>query len=204
MSNRLSYQAGQWLAAHRGAAFGGVLLVAVGAASLYELNARTQPQQLRGGVVIPTEADMARTEQQEQAQKAAAEAQQAKCAAELPAAEKLAAKHLKQGDPSAAEDALRICDKYLSAAQRQLQTQAAQARVKQWQDSIAAQEKNRVAAAKKQGVSIGMSEQQVLESNWGKPRKVNTTTTANMVRQQWVYDGGYLYFENGTLRSIQN
>lgn len=143
-------------------------------------------------------------EQLARAQAAAAEAQQAKCVAELPAAEKLAAKHLKQGDPSAAEDALRDCDKHLSAAQRQLQTQAAQARVKQWQDSIAKQEKNRLAAAKQQGVSIGMSTQQVMDSNWGRPRKVNTTTTANTVRQQWVYDGGYLYFEDGVLRSIQD
>jgi len=61
------------------------------------------------------------------------------------------------------------------------------------------------AERKKLGVRIGMSEQDVLESNWGKPNDINTTTTASHVRQQWVYSyKGYLYFTDGILTSIQN
>lgn len=58
---------------------------------------------------------------------------------------------------------------------------------------------------KREGVQVGMTAQEALWSSWGKPNHVNRTTTANGVREQWVYDGGgYLYFENGTLTSIQN
>lgn len=64
----------------------------------------------------------------------------------------------------------------------------------------------RAAAAEKRkmGVAIGMTEAEVLASSWGKPRKVNRTIRADLVREQWVYDGGYLYFYNGILRTIQN
>lgn len=61
------------------------------------------------------------------------------------------------------------------------------------------------ARKKSQGVSIGMSKQDVLDSSWGKPDHINTTTTRYGVHEQWVYGGGnYLYFENGKLTSIQN
>ena len=56
----------------------------------------------------------------------------------------------------------------------------------------------------KRGVSIGMSMQEALASSWGKPRKVNRTITATRIREQWVYSGSYLYFEDGVLTSIQN
>jgi hypothetical protein len=60
-------------------------------------------------------------------------------------------------------------------------------------------------ARKSQGVAIGMTEEEVLASSWGKPQSVNTTTTAGGYRAQWVYRGrNYLYFENGVLRTIQN
>lgn len=58
--------------------------------------------------------------------------------------------------------------------------------------------------AAKGGVRIGMSKKQVLASNWGKPSSVNRTTSANGTAEQWVYDGSYLYFQNGILRTIQN
>ena len=58
---------------------------------------------------------------------------------------------------------------------------------------------------KKEGVSIGMSAERVLLSNWGKPEKINRTTNKFGEREQWVYgSGNYLYFENGVLTSIQN
>jgi hypothetical protein len=60
------------------------------------------------------------------------------------------------------------------------------------------------AAAHKGGVPIGYSPGQVRASSWGAPQKVNLTTTANHVREQWVYPGGHLYFDDGVLTAIQN
>ncbi|AFM41004.1 hypothetical protein Desaci_2029 [Desulfosporosinus acidiphilus SJ4] len=61
------------------------------------------------------------------------------------------------------------------------------------------------ALAKTQGVRIGMTQQQVLDSSWGRPNEVNRTVTANGTHEQWVYDnGGYLYFDNGILTAVQN
>ena len=61
------------------------------------------------------------------------------------------------------------------------------------------------AAKKSVGVSIGASKQDVYDSAWGRPQKVNTTTNAYGTREQWVYGGSnYLYFRNGVLESIQN
>lgn len=58
---------------------------------------------------------------------------------------------------------------------------------------------------KKEGVYIGMTKQQVLDSMWGEPIKINTTTTRYGVNEQWVYpNNNYLYFENGKLTAIQN
>ncbi len=61
------------------------------------------------------------------------------------------------------------------------------------------------ARKKSEGVRIGMSKQDVLDSSWGKPYDINTSTGSWGVHEQWVYGGGnYLYFENGILTSIQN
>lgn len=60
------------------------------------------------------------------------------------------------------------------------------------------------AKKKKEGVNIGMSKQDVLDSSWGRPSHINRTTTARGTREQWVYDGNYLYFDADTLTSIQN
>jgi hypothetical protein len=71
-------------------------------------------------------------------------------------------------------------------------------------DAIAAKAK---AAAKKEGVTIGMTKEQVLGSSWGKPSRINTSTYSFGTKEQWVYDryqNGYLYFENGILTSISN
>jgi hypothetical protein len=81
----------------------------------------------------------------------------------------------------------------------------------QWQqatDAKARQEQKAEAARKKrEGVRLGMSPQDVLDSSWGKPDKINRTTRASGTREQWVYRSrieGYLYFENDVLTSIQN
>lgn len=57
---------------------------------------------------------------------------------------------------------------------------------------------------KKAGVTLGMSQQDVLDSSWGRPSHINRTTNVRGVSEQWVYDGGYLYFDDGVLTSIQN
>jgi len=52
-------------------------------------------------------------------------------------------------------------------------------------------------------VFIGWSKEQC-KLSWGDPNKINRTTTKFSVTEQWVYDGGYLYFEDGKLNAIQN
>ncbi len=61
-----------------------------------------------------------------------------------------------------------------------------------------------LAEKKKHGVTIGMTMQEVLDSSWGKPRSINKTTNANGTHEQWVYGGGYLYFDGEVLTTIQN
>lgn len=61
------------------------------------------------------------------------------------------------------------------------------------------------ARKKSEGVRTGMTQQEVLDSSWGKPKSVNKTTTRYGVHEQWVYgNNNYLYFENGILTTIQN
>jgi hypothetical protein len=65
-------------------------------------------------------------------------------------------------------------------------------------------EKSRVARKKSEGVAIGASMQDAIDSSWGRPERVNRTTTAFGDREQWVYGGGnYLYFQDGVLTTIQ-
>lgn len=52
-------------------------------------------------------------------------------------------------------------------------------------------------------VCIGWSSGMCRES-WGKPDRINRTTTAWGVSEQWVYGYNYLYFEKGVLTTIQN
>jgi len=69
----------------------------------------------------------------------------------------------------------------------------------------AKQEAELKAKAKTEGVSIGMSQEQVRNSNWGNPKSVNRTTGSYGTHEQWVYGGNnYLYFDNGILTTIQN
>ena len=68
-------------------------------------------------------------------------------------------------------------------------------------------ERKERAEWRKQGVVIGMTQERVLLSNWGKPDHVNKTHRGDgSVHEQWVYGGrhNYLYFEDGILTSIQN
>lgn len=61
------------------------------------------------------------------------------------------------------------------------------------------------AKASTEGVRIGMTTQQCIDSSWGRPDSINRTTTASGVSEQWVYgDTSYLYFDSGILTDIQN
>lgn len=51
-------------------------------------------------------------------------------------------------------------------------------------------------------IRIGMTADQV-RAAWGKPDKINSTTSAFGDTQQWVYGESYVYVDNGVLRSIQ-
>jgi flavodoxin len=120
---------------------------------------------------------------------------------------------LKQGKPGPAADVLSACDGLLQDAQakkmlatamkaREAEERKAQKAQAAVQAKLQAAEK---ARKKQEGVTIGMSQQDVLDSSWGKPDRVNRTTTANGVREQWVYGhGNYLYFTNGVLTAYQN
>ena len=59
------------------------------------------------------------------------------------------------------------------------------------------------ARRKREGVTVGMTQQDVLASSWGRPQHVNKTTYSTHTREQWVYNGEYLYFEDGILTAIQ-
>lgn len=86
-------------------------------------------------------------------------------------------------------------------AKRQKLIDAADAK---WQKEMAAVRK---ARAKSEGVSLGMTPEDVLASSWGKPTHINRTTTSYGESEQWVYRQyrrGYLYFKNGILETIQN
>lgn len=70
---------------------------------------------------------------------------------------------------------------------------------------LATEKKRQLAEWKKEGVSIGMTKERVIQSSWGKPEKINSTTNAYGTREQWVYRGhSYLYFQDGILTTIQN
>jgi hypothetical protein len=50
--------------------------------------------------------------------------------------------------------------------------------------------------------AIGMTAEQV-KRLWGPPNHINRTATSSLVREQWVYDDGYLYFDDNRLIAIQ-
>lgn len=60
-------------------------------------------------------------------------------------------------------------------------------------------------APKPKKPAIGMTADAVLDI-WGKPDKVNRTTTGRGVKEQWVYQriyGSYVYVDNGIVTAIQ-
>lgn len=55
---------------------------------------------------------------------------------------------------------------------------------------------------------IGMPKDELVNSSWGIPKKVNRDTTVNGIKEQWVYDRpynrtSYVYVTNGIVTAIQ-
>ena len=51
---------------------------------------------------------------------------------------------------------------------------------------------------------IGMTAEEVRNSTWGEPQKINTTITAYHTTEQWCYSNDrYVYLEDGIVTSIQ-
>ena len=133
------------------------------------------------------------------------------CAENLPNSVQDATGAIQRKDPKTAFDILDMCREHLTPAAeliyKKSMTDLAKVTAEQEKKSAIDAKKQaafELAAKKREGVSIGMTAADAVASSWGKPRKINRTTRANSVREQWVYDGGYLYFDNGVLTSIQN
>lgn len=66
----------------------------------------------------------------------------------------------------------------------------------------------RLAIAKRkksEGVTLGMTREDVLASSWGKPESISRTQYKWGLHEQWVYGNrNYLYFKDGILETIQN
>jgi hypothetical protein len=116
---------------------------------------------------------------------------------------KMAREYAKKNNHENVVNLLRLCEKRLAeGTEAQKLLSNAYVIVEKNQ---AAYRKRELAQWKKEGVSIGMTPERVLQSSWGKPEKINTTTNAFGTSEQWVYRGhNYLYFQDGKLTTIQN
>jgi len=51
---------------------------------------------------------------------------------------------------------------------------------------------------------IGMTEEKLLQTLWGKPKEINKTETKDGVSEQWVYESNrYVYLDDGIVTAIQ-
>ena len=58
--------------------------------------------------------------------------------------------------------------------------------------------------ATKGGPQIGMTREEALSTEWGKPKKINTSTYAWGTSEQWVFDNyKYVYVDDGIVTSVQ-
>lgn len=203
--SRLSYKAGsQWgrmsWSSRLGASVAAVAFIVVLGVLLMLWASPKQGLQSTPTVSAPPSGPT-QSERAAVAREAAAKALQQKCTSGLTGVLKEAQDLVKAGDENMAAATLSPCipiskDPALTDMVKKVE---ASRMVK-----VVKATKEEAARKKKAGVSIGMSKDDVLASSWGKPRKINTTTTARGSREQWVYDGGYLYFDGDTLTTIQN
>jgi hypothetical protein len=76
--------------------------------------------------------------------------------------------------------------------------------IKSYPNGVPISVSNRFSDSHRVAAAIGDTADFVLKHTyWGKPERVNTTTTKNGEEEQWVYYSGYLYFYNGKLTAIQ-
>lgn len=142
-------------------------------------------------------------EKQQQAMAATRAAAVTNCTKAAPALTDQARADMKAKKPDKAIQDIQRCA-LLIPSLAALRDEASALHINLAKESQAAQKLQDAKLKKSQGVSIGMSKADVLASSWGKPRKINTTTTAGRVREQWVYGGGYIYFVNGEVTAVQH
>ncbi len=200
------YQIGRWLAKHRYGIFWFALALGAAAAVSFKSNEVRVPH-----VPPKPKPDAAAIRaQQEQEEAKARQVREEQCKGPLLAeARNLVA----EKKPVDAYVVIGGCEEYY-AADKQAKSlfasvqAASEAEDRRKREARAAAERKRLAAEKaekkRSGVHLGMSQQDVVDSSWGKPRKINRTIGSYGVHEQWVYDGGYLYFKNGVLETIQN
>ncbi len=69
--------------------------------------------------------------------------------------------------------------------------------------TAAAEAKDREAAIAAKQVLVGMTREEV-ERAWGKPDRVNRSTSNGSIREQWAYDtGSYVYFGAEKVTSVE-
>ncbi|HWD20492.1 MAG TPA: hypothetical protein VHB20_14565 [Verrucomicrobiae bacterium] len=68
--------------------------------------------------------------------------------------------------------------------------------------ALAEREANIKSCIKEHKICIGMTEEECRLS-WGKPRKINSTSTRFGRSEQWVYGDSYVYFDDGVISSTQ-
>lgn len=192
--SKLSYKLGVLVSQHR---VEGIVILLLAAASVTYLLYR--PSAPAPAPVAPAKVTPAPVWDEK---KALAE----KCDKTIPDLMEKATAAYAEKDYDLAVDTLWICQGYMSDPKvKEFYTRALTKRNKIKSDETDKQVKADKARKKKEGVLIGMTEQDVLDSSWGRPENVNTTTTAYGTRSQWVYrSGNYLYFEDGKLTSIQH
>ena len=66
------------------------------------------------------------------------------------------------------------------------------------------EKRNEIDQHKSSPPKIGMTPSEVKSSAWGYPKKINKDEYAWGTTEQWVYDEGYVYFENGVVSAIQH
>lgn len=140
---------------------------------------------------------------EEKRAQSAHERARARCTSEPDELMRSAAKYIDAKDPAAAVKMLSPC---LDGPDTPKKLKALHSRAEK---AVAAQKKSEAIAEaklrKSRGVRIGMTPEEAIASSWGKPQKINRTTTRRGTREQWVYGGGnYLYFEDDILVSYQN
>lgn len=175
-------------------------------AGLYKAH-NTRQQELAASAAKKAAAEKQAEAQAAQAQERAAQAMARKraCEQDLNGITQQAQRLLKENKPSQAIETLRNCEPFAEkSAQAALLQRAINANSKILEDARKATEAMHRARRAELWPAIGMSPEDVAQGRWGKPERINRTTTANGVREQWVYSQGYLYFDNGRLSAIQD